>query len=114
VAGWYDCGKTETLLETNRVLLDRRGGAPSVPGSVLHPPVVVGEGAKIENSIVGPHVSVAAGAHIIQSVVRDSIINEDARVEDILIEGSVVGSGSRVRGGFRRVNVGDSSEVSFP
>lgn len=114
VAGWYDCGKTETLLETNRVLLDRRGGAPPWPGSVLHPPVVVGEGAQIENSIVGPHVSVASGAHIINSVVRDSIINEGARVEDILIEGSVVGSGSRVRGGFRRVNVGDSSEVSFP
>jgi glucose-1-phosphate thymidylyltransferase len=51
---------------------------------------------------------------LINAVVRDSIINEDARVEDILIEGSVVGSGSRVRGGFRRVNVGDSSEVSFP
>jgi glucose-1-phosphate thymidylyltransferase len=114
VAGWYDCGKTETLLETNRVLLDRRGGAPSIPGSVLHAPVVVGEGAVIENSIVGPHVSVAAGARLINAVVRDSIINEDARVEDILIEGSVVGSGSRVRGGFRRVNVGDSSEVSFP
>lgn len=114
VAGWYDCGKTETLLETNRVLLDRRGGAPTVPGSVMHAPVVVGEGAVIENSIVGPHVSVAAGARLINAVVRDSIINEDARVEDILIEGSVVGSGSRVQGGFRRVNVGDSSEVSFP
>jgi len=114
VAGWYDCGKTETLLETNRVLLDRRGGAPQVPGSVLLPPVVVGEGAVIENSIVGPHVSVASGARLSNAVVRDSIINEDARVEDILIEGSVVGSGARVRGGFRRVNVGDSSETSVP
>ncbi len=27
VEGWYDCGKIETLLETNRILLDRRPGA---------------------------------------------------------------------------------------
>jgi len=113
VLGWYDCGKTETLLETNRVLLDKRGGAPVVKGSVVHAPVVVSEGAVIENCIVGPHVSVAAGARLKNAVVRDSIINENATVEDILIEGSVVGGSALVRGGFRRVNVGDSSEVSF-
>src|SRR5438093_1082376 len=28
IQGWYDCGKTETLLETNRVLLDKRGWTP--------------------------------------------------------------------------------------
>ncbi len=28
VDGWYDCGKTETLLETNRELLDVKGDAP--------------------------------------------------------------------------------------
>ena len=27
VAGWYDCGKTETLLETNRILLSKIGRA---------------------------------------------------------------------------------------
>ncbi len=113
VRGWYDCGKTETLLETNRVLLDKKGGAPAIPGSVLHAPVVVSAGAEIENCIVGPHVSVAAGARLKNAVVRDSIINEDATVEDILIEGSVVGAHAWVQGGFRRVNVGDSSEVRF-
>jgi glucose-1-phosphate thymidylyltransferase len=113
VEGWYDCGKTETLLETNRVLLDKRGGAVTVPGNVIHAPVVIGKGAVIENCILGPHVSVAAGARLRNAVVRDSIINDNATVEDILIEGSVVGGNAVVRGGFRRVNVGDSSEVSY-
>jgi glucose-1-phosphate thymidylyltransferase len=113
VDGWYDCGKTETLLETNRVLLDKRGGAVTVPGNVIHAPVVIGKGAVIENCILGPHVSVAAGARLRNAVVRDSIINDNATVEDILIEGSVVGGNAVVRGGFRRVNVGDSSEVSY-
>lgn len=111
VAGWYDCGKTETLLETNRILLDRQREAAQVPGSVVHGPVAIADGAVIENCILGPHVSVAAGARLKNAVVRDSIINQNATVEDILIEGSVVGENAVVRGGFRRVNVGDSSEV---
>jgi glucose-1-phosphate thymidylyltransferase len=45
--------------------------------------------------------------------VRDSIINENAVVEDILIESSVVGENAVVRGAFKRLNVGDSSEVKI-
>jgi glucose-1-phosphate thymidylyltransferase len=113
VAGWYDCGQTETLLETNRVLLDKKDGAPAIPGSVVHGPVCVVPGAVVENCILGPHVSVAAGARLRNAVVRDSIVNENAVVEDIMLESSVVGENAVVRGGYRRVNVGDSSEVHF-
>ena len=113
VAGWYDCGKTETLLETNRVLLSRQGGRPVIPGTVIHPPVSIAAGAVVENCIIGPHASVGAGVRLKNSVVRDSIINENAVVEDILIEGSVIGENAQVRGAFKRLNVGDSSEVAI-
>ncbi len=113
VEGWYDCGKTETLLETNRVLLGKCDGATTIPGSLVHPPVCIAEDAVVENCIIGPHVSVAAGAQLRHAVVRDSIINENATVEDIMLESSVVGVNAVVRGGYRRVNVGDSSEVDF-
>ena len=111
VAGWYDCGKTETLLETNRILLDKKVGARSLAGSVIHSPVSIAATAVVENCILGPHASVAAGARLKNAVVRDSIINENAVVEDILIESSVVGENAVVRGAFKRLNVGDSSEV---
>jgi glucose-1-phosphate thymidylyltransferase len=111
VHNWYDCGKTETLLETNRVLLDKRSAAPSIPGSVVHGPVWVAAGAVIENSILGPHVSVAAGVTIRNSMIRDAIVNENARIESVMLEGSVVGENALVYGGFKRLNVGDSSEV---
>jgi glucose-1-phosphate thymidylyltransferase len=113
VEGWYDCGKTETLLETNRVLLGKCNGATAIAGSVVHPPICIAGDALIENCILGPHVSVAAGAQLRNAVVRDSIINENATVEDIMLESSVVGVNAVVRGGYRRVNVGDSSEVDF-
>jgi glucose-1-phosphate thymidylyltransferase len=113
VAGWYDCGKTETLLETNRILLDKRVGARAIAGSVVHAPVAIAATAVIENCIVGPHASVAAGARLRNAVVRDSIINENAVVEDILLEGSVIGENAVVRGAFKQLNVGDSSEVKI-
>ena len=113
VAGWYDCGKTETLLETNRVLLGKRDGSPTIPGSVIHRPISVAADAVIENCILGPHVSVAAGARLKNAIIRDAIINENATVEDILIEASVVGENASVRGAFKRLNVGDSSEVNI-
>lgn len=113
VEGWYDCGKTETLLETNRVLLEKCPGVTGIAGSLVHPPVCIANDAVIENCILGPHVSVAAGARLKNAVVRDSIINESATVEDIMLESSVVGVNAVVRGGYRRVNVGDSSEVDF-
>ena len=61
----------------------------------------------------GPHVSIAAGARLRNAIVRDAIINENATIDDILIEGSVVGENAVVRGAFKRLNVGDSSEVDI-
>ena len=113
VAGWYDCGKTETLLETNRVLLGLKLGARAIDGSVIHSPVAIAATAVVENCILGPHVSVAAGARLKNAIIRDAIINENATVEDILIEASVVGENAVVRGAFKRLNVGDSSEVNI-
>ena len=113
VGGWYDCGKTETLLETNRELLDANGDAagPARAGSVIVPPVAIDPTAVIERSIIGPHVSIAARAVVRESVVKNSIVNEDAVVEQTLLEGSVIGDNALVTGTFRHLNVGDSSEV---
>jgi len=113
IDGWYDCGKTETLLETNRVLLEKRSATADIPGSVVRGPVSVAEGAVVEACIIGPHVSIATGARLRHAVVRDSIINQNARVENVLLEGSVVGDSAIVMGRFKRVNVGDSSELSI-
>jgi glucose-1-phosphate thymidylyltransferase len=111
VEGWYDCGKTETLLETNRELLEQQGETHEVQGSVIIDPVVIEPTATIENCIIGPYVSVAAGATVKNSLVRNSIINEGALVENSLLAASIVGENASVVGNFKNLNVGDSSEV---
>ena len=116
IGGWYDCGKSETLLATNRALLELH--APEAPAagverSVLIPPVHVGPGCAIENAVVGPYVSLAEGATIRDSVVRDSILAEGAHVEGAFLEGSIIGPEVRVSGRARTVNLGENSEVTW-
>jgi len=113
VEGWYDCGKPETLLETNRVLLEIYSPKTEVAGNIIIDPVHIAEDAEVFSSIVGPHVSIAGGSVVRKSIVRNSIIGENAIVEDALLESSLIGDNAVVRGMFKRLNVGDSSEIDF-
>jgi len=114
IDGWYDCGKAETLLETNHHLLDEcQECAPRIPGSVVIPPVFIDPTAKIENSIIGPFASIASSAVIKNSIIVNSIIALDAHVSDSILKNSLIGDHASVKGHFEVLNVGDSSEVGY-
>jgi glucose-1-phosphate thymidylyltransferase len=113
VEGWFDCGKPETLLATNRHLLEKLDYGGAVEGSLVRAPVFISTSAQIQNSILGPYVSVAERAVIRNSIVEDAIIGEDAQVTDCLLKGSLVGDNALVQGDFTQLNVGDSSEIRF-
>ena len=115
VAGWYDCGKPETLLETNRHLLQtgRSGIAASaiVEGSTINDPVRVEEGAVVRNAVLGPNVTVEAGARVEDSTVVDTILGPGCTVTDSTVHGSLVGAESRVSSYQGQLSVGDHSEI---
>lgn len=111
VQAWYDCGKTETLLETNRALLDLQAGPVSRPGVVCLPPVAIDPSADVLHAVIGPHTSIGPGARVRRAVVQNSIVSQGATVEDVLLDLSVVGENAVARGTYQRLNVGDSSEV---
>ncbi len=113
VDGWYDCGKRETLIETNRHLLEKMGNTTSREGSVIIPPVYIAPTATIEESIIGPYVSVSDNAVIRRAVLRNSIIGYEAEVRNALLTDSLIGHKAVVFGDFRIINVGDSSEVGY-
>lgn len=111
---WEDCGTAATVLETNRYLLDNgRAYAGKTENSIVIPPVYIDDKAHVVNSIVGPYVSIAAGADVRDSIVRDSILNENAVVKDATLEQSLIGNRSAVEGNFSHLNVGDASEVNL-
>ncbi|MCU0424573.1 MAG: sugar phosphate nucleotidyltransferase [Candidatus Kapabacteria bacterium] len=113
VEGWYDCGKPETMLATNRYLLERKPHSRECTDTIVIPPVYIAPSAVVERSVVGPFATVAEGAIVLNSIVRDSIISDYATVDQSMLDRSIVGNNAQVRGNFRRINVGDSSEVDF-
>lgn len=114
IDAWLDCGKPETLLETNRYLLKGRHHVHGeVNNSVMIEPVHLERGAIVKNSIIGPNVSIAAGSRIENSVIRDSIINTENRVRNMILEHSLLGDSVSLIGSPRRMNIGDHSLIEM-
>ncbi|HLY26110.1 MAG TPA: sugar phosphate nucleotidyltransferase [Aggregatilineales bacterium] len=117
VSEWLDCGKPDTVLETNRYLLEH-GRDNSVifqdrRDVIIIAPVNIHPSATISHSIIGPHVTIAANCTITNSILRDTIVDTGATCKDTLIEHSLIGSNSKLEGHYRVVNVGDSSAVGY-
>jgi glucose-1-phosphate thymidylyltransferase len=112
---WYDCGLPETVLATNRALLDKRSAPAKVRGenSVIIPPVHAAEGVIVDHSVVGPYVTLDEGCEVRGSVVRNTIIGRGAVVDRAVLDGSLIGDRAVVRGRPMTLNVGDSSEIDF-
>lgn len=113
VEGWFDCGKPETLLSTNRSLLEKKSTDREIHGVVINTPVYIAPTAQLSNCVLGPYTSVGDRAEIFESIVRNSIIGEEAHVHHALLESSIVGNGAVVKGAYKRINVGGSSEIAF-
>jgi glucose-1-phosphate thymidylyltransferase len=115
VEGWYDCGKPETLLETNAHLLrTTRGGiAPSVgiEASVVGDVVRLEDGVMLEGSTLGDNVTIEAGAKIVNSSLRNCIVGPGAVIESSVLRNSIVGGHSRVKGFDGVLRVLDHSEI---
>ncbi len=114
--GWFDCGKPETLLATNRYLLEQKnGGDTKIMGenTIILPPVYVGKNVTLKNSIIGPHVSIADNAKIDTSIIKNSIINKNAVIENAQLQESLIGENAIVQDIIEKLNVGDNSEISY-
>ena len=93
VDGWYDCGKVETVLETNRHLLDHGAAAIDVvlDGSSIADPVRVEAGATLVNSTIGPNVVVEQGATVDNCTLRDTIVGRGSVLRNCTIVHSLIG-----------------------
>jgi glucose-1-phosphate thymidylyltransferase len=113
VGGWYDCGKLDTLLETNEILL-RKGAARRVdfPGVTIHDPVYIEDGVHIERSEIGPNISVEQGSRIVDSRVRNSIIGRNTRLSRVKLDGSLLGNDVVLDGFEGSASLGDHSEAA--
>ena len=115
VQGWYDCGKLDALLDTNRHLLETsRGGVDegaTLQGGTVEGPVRIEAGVTVNHSTIGPNVTLEAGAWVTGSTLRNCIVGAGAVVEDCDLQDSLVGANAEVRGFRGQVSVSDHSQV---
>ena len=94
VAGWYDCGKVDTLLATNRHLLEHgraRLPAKTPVGCTIVPPVRIEDGVTLRGARVGPNVTLETGCAIEEGTVTNSILGRNVRVIRAVVRDSLVG-----------------------
>lgn len=117
VQNWFDCGKKETLLESNATLLKKFGGTisseHSFENTIIVPPVSIAPGCDIRNSIIGPNVTIGEKTNISYSIIKESIIGSFADLFDIVLTNSLIGSDTDVKGESRSLNIGDNTEIDL-
>jgi glucose-1-phosphate thymidylyltransferase len=89
------------------LIVEQKTTFSDIKGNVFIKPVFVEKGAQIKNSIIGPNVSVGKNAKIVRSIISDSIVSDDALVENNNLETSFVGKRAKVIGSSKKVNVKD-------
>jgi glucose-1-phosphate thymidylyltransferase len=143
VRGWWkDTGKLDDMLEANRIVLEGMEASPAGhPGlregsriegrvrigegvelidSLVRGPVVIGDGARLENAFVGPYTSIGERCTLVRCEMENSIVLADSEIRDIplRIDGSLIGRNVRiVKTDFKpkayRFMLGDNSEVGI-
>jgi len=117
VSNWFDCGKKETLLESNAILLKKFGGNMfennPFQNTIIIPPVTIGEGCVIKNSVIGPNVAIGEHTSVNHGIIKDSIIGSYSNLYEIVLNNSLIGNDAEVKGVSRNLNIGDNTAIDL-
>ena len=115
---WMDCGNKNAMVDTNTKVLgfikgDKGLVSASVKkeNSVVIEPCFIGDEVTLVNSVVGPYVSIEKGSTVTNSVVRNSILRGGVRVQDAVIDNSMVGERAQVKGHALDLSLSDDSTL---
>jgi glucose-1-phosphate thymidylyltransferase len=113
VEGWYDAGKIDTLLETNRVMLEKgHARKPQVTdGSTIIDPVYIEDDVVLKGAKIGPNVSIGRGSVIEKSELKDTLVGSNTKIVGSVIENSLIGDSALVEGVRGELTLSDHSEV---
>jgi glucose-1-phosphate thymidylyltransferase len=116
---WMDCGNKKVTVETNTQVLknDHEMGVNNVHPTVVTenaliiPPCFIGENTVLRNSVIGPYASIGRESRISGSVISSSIVQHEARIANVVLENSMIGSHAVYNGLARDLSIGDYSTL---
>jgi glucose-1-phosphate thymidylyltransferase len=114
ISEWLDCGNKDATVYTNQRYLeyikdqpDLVAASAKVNNSVIIPPVYLGENVILNNAVVGPHVSIGNGTQVSDSVISNSIVQENTVIKTANITNSMLGSFVTYQGTSVDLSLGD-------
>jgi glucose-1-phosphate thymidylyltransferase len=117
VPNWFDCGKKESLLQSNAILLKKFApimvNQEEYKNTILIQPVSIGQGCVIKNSVIGPNVAIGENTIINHAIIKDSIIGSYSNLYEIVLNNSLIGSDAEVKGVSRNLNIGDNTAIDL-
>ena len=118
VTEWLDCGNKNATVYTNQRVLEFDKGKTQLKeknikntNSVIIEPCFIGENVELTNSVVGPHVSVSANSKIKYSIIQNSIIQKDSKINNANISNSILGIGAEVTGKALDLSISDYTQI---
>jgi glucose-1-phosphate thymidylyltransferase len=114
IHNWFDCGKPEALLSTNKYLLKKNHSqqlSEVSDSTLIIPPVYIGEGCEIKFNSRSLY-TVGNGVKK-DSILKNSIVGENSTIENSILKDSIIGSEANVTGNFKRLFIGDSTDIVF-
>lgn len=117
VDNWFDCGKKDSLLETNSVLLKKNNNVKLAPipyeNTIIIPPVSIADHCNIKNSIIGPNVTIGDNTVINYSIIKNTIIGSYSNLTEVVLNSSIIGSDANIHGLTQSLNIGDNTEIDL-
>ena len=113
---WLDCGNKKAVVYSNQKVLEFSKGqnlvdsSAVIEDSIIHEPCFIGKGAVIKNSVIGPYVSVGSNTSIDESVIKNSVIQNDTKISGTVLVDSMIGNLVKYKGVPKDVSIGDYCE----
>lgn len=111
VEGWLDCGKHETILESNKYLLSKSHKLYRFNKCIINNPVFIGKKVTLDNCVIGPNATINDGCIIRNSVICNSIIDHNTHIENSVLRDSLIGNHSKIIQQSKRLSLGEYSEI---
>ena len=113
---WLDCGNPIAAVHANKRVLeytanDEARKALNIENAQIIEPCFIGANVELKNCTIGPYVSVGNDTCIINSIIKNTIIQNNTTIVDADLEDSMIGSHVEYKGGKKRISIGDYSKI---
>jgi glucose-1-phosphate thymidylyltransferase len=118
VSEWLDCGNKDATVYTNQRVLEFAKDSEQLvskslksTASTVVQPCFIGEGVVLLNATIGPYVSIGNNTLVENSVIKNSIIQENTKIYQSNIANSMIGNHVELVGLNADLSVGDFNTI---